>query len=457
VIEKAFLSWKADKHSKKDIGCKVCHYPPETLDYALPEHRGIPKDRKAASRKMTEEEFMKTELVVLSRLITIMNMGEAVVRTKPRIDDRSCTTSQCHPTTGEGKEGEYWTKKIDYAEFERKDKSKAVIPYVHKAHYDREKYVEGQEMHCTTCHQHETGKKHFEVSIDKCFLCHFKNLELNVERSKCSLCHEVPTRPLQTQKKEDEESEEKPITHKSLEEKKVPCWSCHLQLKRGNGEVREKNCLDCHDNDVPVMKEVFNKKLMHEKHVAAQTAHCFNCHEPIEHKEADYIEMAGEQCDVCHPDHHAPQKMLISGTGGRGIDQDYPIRHFHVKVSCFACHTRADNEYKGVQVMRGNPEDCAACHTEDERKLVKKWKGDIDDFLEEAAESEQEAIEAIEAAKGKFPAARVEKAMAMLAEGRENIRIVIAGGGVHNKKYAALLLDVAMEKFEDVIDLLGEE
>jgi hypothetical protein len=398
---------------------------------------------------------MKTELVVLSRLITIMNMGEAVVRTKPRIDDRSCTTSRCHPTTGEGKEGEYWTKKIDYAEFERKDKSKAVIPYVHKTHFDSEKYVEGQEMHCTTCHQHETGKKHFEVSIDKCFLCHFKNLELNVERSKCSLCHEVPTKPLQTQKKEDEESEEKPITHQSLEEKKVACQSCHLQLKRGNGEVREKNCLDCHDNDELVMKEITNKKLMHEKHVAEQTANCFNCHEPIEHKEADYIDIARGQCDVCHPDHHRYQRILLTGEGGRGVPVT-PSLMFSVKTNCFSCH-KEERTVDGEPVAHGTGKACAACHKEKHEKMAKDWKDITGDELKGAKEIEKEALDAIENAKDKVTEKKLKEAVAMLKEGQGNLVIVENGGGVHNQKFSVKLLDQAMNKFEDAIDLLSEE
>ncbi len=199
VIEKAYTSWKADKHSARGIGCKVCHYPPETLGFKISEHKKIPEDEKAVLKKKTEKEFMRTELEVLSRLITIMNMEGAVVRTRPRIDDRSCTTSKCH----ESKEDEFMTKKIKLT-----DKA---LPFIHENHYDRKKWIDGQEMHCTTCHQHEAGQNHFEVSKDKCFLCHFKNLALNEERSKCSLCHEVPTKPLQTQKTEGK-PDEKPIT-----------------------------------------------------------------------------------------------------------------------------------------------------------------------------------------------------------------------------------------------------
>jgi hypothetical protein len=44
----------------------------------------------------------------------------------------------------------------------------------------------------------------------------------------------------------------------------------------------------------------------------------------------------------------------------------------------------------------------------------------------------------------------------MLKDGQENMRIVEYGGGVHNKKYAIVLLDTAMNNFEDLIDLLEE-
>ena len=46
--------------------------------------------------------------------------------------------------------------------------------------------------------------------------------------------------------------------------------------------------------------------------------------------------------------------------------------------------------------------------------------------------------------------------MAMLEEGRGHLRIVAYGGGVHNKKYSIMLLDAAMNNFEDAIDLLIE-
>jgi len=452
VIKKAHASWKTGKH--KDIPCAECHYPPEKMGIKIPAHKGIPRDEKTSSGKKTELEFMKTELEVLSRLITILDMEESVVRTKPRIDDRSCTTSNCHPPVEGTKKGEFWTKKIEFIKYEKEDKSEGVIPYVHKTHFDKEKWVEGQEMHCTTCHQRETEQKHFEVSREKCFLCHFKNLALNEKRSTCSLCHEIPTKPLQKQKKEDAKADEKPVTHQSIEEAKVPCESCHLQLVEGKGVIKVGQCLNCHDNEEPIMKEASNKKLMHEQHVAAQTASCFNCHEPIEHKKADFIDVARNVCQACHPDHHIYQRMLLVGDKRKGIPKT-PGLMFEVKTNCLACHTE-EKLINGEKVVHGSGKACAACHTEKHEAMAKEWKDKTGEELKNTKEIEKEALDAIESAKGKAPKEKLDKAMAMLKLGQENMHIVEYGGGVHNKKYSVMLLDSAMNNFEDAIDLLSE-
>jgi hypothetical protein len=39
---------------------------------------------------------------------------------------------------------------------------------------------------------------------------------------------------------------------------------------------------------------------------------------------------------------------------------------------------------------------------------------------------------------------------ALLKDGQENLRIVDAGGGVHNKKYAVLLIETGLQKFESI-------
>jgi hypothetical protein len=51
---------------------------------------------------------------------------------------------------------------------------------------------------------------------------------------------------------------------------------------------------------------------------------------------------------------------------------------------------------------------------------------------------------------------KMDKAMEMLKEARENLRIVEYGGGVHNKKYSIVLIDAAIDNFEDLMELLKE-
>ncbi|HDK17104.1 MAG TPA: hypothetical protein ENG75_04095, partial [Nitrospirae bacterium] len=81
VIKKAYLSWKRDKH--RNIQCVKCHYPPERQLESIAGHRSIPNDDEGAVKGKSEMEYMKTELEVLSKLTTILNMDESVVRTRP--------------------------------------------------------------------------------------------------------------------------------------------------------------------------------------------------------------------------------------------------------------------------------------------------------------------------------------------------------------------------------------
>ncbi len=446
VMKKAYTSWKAGKH--KNVGCVECHYPPEKLRYTIPQHSKIPRDERYAGER-GEWDFMRTELEVLSRLTTILTMENSVVRTKPRIDDQSCTTSKCH---GNPKD-QYMTKKIEFAKFDRDDKSVGIVTFTHEKHYDKKKWIEGQVVHCTTCHQRENEKKHFEVTKEKCYLCHFKNVAFNIGRGKCALCHEIPTKPLQTQKKEAK-PDEKPVTHKSMEEAKVGCQSCHQHLVQGLALVSGEKCLVCHDNEATIMKEVNNKKLMHKEHVAAQAASCFNCHEPIVHKKQDFLDSARERCTACHPDHHKYQKLLLLGAERDGIPKT-PGLMSGVKTNCFGCHLEERN-VKGEKVVHGSGKACAACHTEKHEGMAKQWKEKIEEELKTAKEIEEEVLAAIKNAEDKQLEEKLAEARAMLDKGRESMQLVEFGGGVHNQKYSVMLLDEAMNNFEDAIDLLSE-
>jgi formate-dependent nitrite reductase cytochrome c552 subunit len=129
---------------------------------------------------------------------------------------------------------------------------------------------------------------------------------------------------------------------------------------------------------------------------------------------------------------------------------------FSVETNCLGCHK--DNKVvKGEDVAHGSGKACASCHTEKHEGMVKEWKEKTAEELKNAKEIEKEALDAIEKAKDKASKDKLSEATSLLKKGQENMQIVEYGGGVHNKKYSVMILDIAMNYFEDAIDLLSEE
>ncbi len=410
IMHKPFNSW--DKSAHRTVACVDCHYAPG------------------------EQHSIKAKFKGLSQSFSYFASGDHEVRRKAWIEDASCTTSKCHPNQ------EKQEKKIKYTE---------KVVYIHKTHFDKK--IEGQSIHCNTCHLHVSSDKHFEVPMTACFLCHFKNTEFNKGRAKCSLCHEIPTKSLQAQK-DASKPDEKPITHKSLEEAKVPCRSCHYELVQGNGEIKEEGCLNCHDT-TEELEKFSDMKLMHQEHVTNHNANCFDCHRPIQHKKIEFLDPVRESCTVCHPDHHYYQKLLIVGDKRKNITS-IPALMYNVKTNCIGCHLKEVIK-DGEKVMHGDAKACASCHTDKHELMMQDWKDKAIEEIKNAREIEKDLVVLIEKAKTGSPGENLEQAIKMMEEGRENLYIVENGGGVHNQKYSIQLLDAAMNNYEDAIDLLSED
>jgi hypothetical protein len=86
--------------------------------------------------------------------------------------------------------------------------------------------------------------------------------------------------------------------------------------------------------------------------------------------------------------------------------------------------------------------------------MLEDWKTELAKEIKFTKELEQEAQEAL--AKSSLPASKLAEARKMFEDGRENLKFVLYGNGVHNKKYAMLLIDAAMVNFEDLLDELEE-
>jgi nitrate/TMAO reductase-like tetraheme cytochrome c subunit len=418
IMKKYYNSWKNSKHAENNVACIDCH--------------SLPGEKHAA----------RSRFKGLRQFLTYFERNTENIRKPSYVSDFSCKTPQCHP------DDTYGNKKVKFTE---------KISYVHNTHEDIR--IEGQVLHCDTCHQHLGTEKHFEVQKEACYLCHFLKLKYNKGLSRCSMCHEIPTEPLQKQKKDQTEHDEKTITHQSLEKTKVPCQSCHYELIQGNGKVKKERCYNCHEYSFNIETKLKEKgtTIMHTdsdagQHVALQLADCFECHDSIQHQQSGFMDPVRLNCIACHPDHHQYQKTLLVGAGIKGVP-DTPGLMYDVKTNCIGCHTEKRIQ-KGETVLHGSGKTCAACHTEKHEAMLKEWKDKVKEELKYAKEIEQEAEQAIEHARGKVSQEKLDMAFMMLREGQENVSIVEYGGGVHNKKYSLELLDAAMNKFEDLIELL---
>ena len=425
-------SWQESGHAEAGVTCVACHYLPD------------------------ENDTIRARFQGLGQFISCLGIDEGAVQKTAFVSDQNCTASGCHSLEGDGDE-EWLTKRIEFASYTRQDGSEATVPFVHETHFSEENRLDGQEKQCGICHRHETEENHIEVSAKTCNLCHFKNTALNEERAKCSLCHELPEKPLVAGASADEGA----VTHKTLEERGVACSSCHLRHVRGTGRVRIQRCLECHDNDESIVEFSTEGELVHDTHISAQAAHCSSCHEPVEHGQAsedyDHFDAALSNCKACHVQPHRSNVLLLSGTGGKGMDDPMPIKHYSMSMTCSACHIEDVVDDMGRTKKVATPGVCANCHSQKEGALIEKWKSDVAEIMEEAVEYEQEAVAALAQARGKVSGETIEKAEQLLSDGQENLRIVNAGGGVHNKKFSALLLDIAIEFFEDAIAELEVE
>ncbi|MCL5807672.1 MAG: cytochrome c3 family protein [Deltaproteobacteria bacterium] len=428
IMKTAVETWKKDKHKtgshskiEKDVDCIECHYAPGDKMNPKVKFRG------------------------LGQLFSYIATGDKEVRKRAVVNDSSCMTAKCHPKEN------FFEKKIEYKTKYKTDYKGALVPFTHKTH--DEKTIEGQKLRCSSCHIHQSAGRHFEVPKELCFLCHFRSAKDNEGRAKCAVCHVISKEALRAEKKEENTGENKaiPMTHQSLEKAKVACSSCHIELVMGKVEVKDDSCIECHHNPTPeLMKTAKDKKKMHEEHVTKQTARCFSCHQPLEHKKSPYLDAAIRNCATCHPEPHRDQKLLIAGEGGNGTGK-YPIAHDAMKTNCLGCHTKDGLDGKGRKVRVAEMKSCVECHADKElEKQAKKWKRDVSEELKAAREVEKEAISAIEEAKGKLPDSVVKKALSLLKDGQEMKASLIAGGGVHNKKYAMLLIETGLQKFESI-------
>ncbi|MCU7922108.1 MAG: NapC/NirT family cytochrome c [Candidatus Thiodiazotropha sp. (ex Dulcina madagascariensis)] len=411
---------------------------------------------------------LKAKYEGLRHLAAYLYDRDAPLPIRPVIKDGACLQSGCHnrQTVAE--------KEIQYTERVR---------FKHQVHFT-DKALDGHRISCDTCHFKTTEDKHFEVPEDICFLCHLKlkkptldiarmsggdiskitfedrpSIDFNKGASRCDICHTIPARSLQSQLRVgDESTTKKPITHQTIQASGVACEGCHFDVVKGAGEIDTGNvvsngCLTCHNRSQTLLATAGDKGLMHDKHIPDK-ADCFDCHSVIEHKNrTDHLDFVRRDCQLCHVDQHKYQKQLLAGIP---VDEDIsgtPHLMYEVNTNCMACHLKKTVS-RGHDVRTAAGDTCAACHTEQHRKMLDDWKTSLEKEVAGAEEVEAEARGLLAELRNGLNKEQLSQAEAMIAKGSELINTVRVGNGVHNKKYAITILDGAFGNFEDTIELL---
>ncbi len=405
----------------------------------------------------------------LRHLAAYLYDPKAPLPIRPVIHDGACLQSGCHNLDILAE------KEIKYTE---------KVRFKHGVHLT-EQALEGHQITCDSCHFKTTEKKHFEVPKDICYLCHLKlekptldkavmrngevkkisfenrpSINFNEGISRCSICHTIPTRSMQGQLQIDENSSNirMPITHKSMQKAGVACESCHFEVVEGQGEINTGNvvsngCLKCHNRSQTLLSTSGDKKLMHDKHIPDK-ADCFDCHGVIEHRNrTDHLDFVRQDCKLCHVDQHKYQKLLLSGMPVNSEFNGIPHLMYEVNTNCMACHLKKTVK-RGHDVRTAAGDTCAACHTDQHKKMLKDWKRQLDKEIADAEEVEAEARQMLAERVGSLNKEQLSEVEKMMAKGNELLNIVRVGNGVHNKKYALTIIDGAFGNFDATIELL---
>jgi nitrate/TMAO reductase-like tetraheme cytochrome c subunit len=392
-----YQSWKSSSHA--NVECKVCHYPP-----------GL---RSTIKAKMEG-------LVMVGRYWT-----KLYLKAKPwaEIQDESCLQKGCH----------------DRRLLEGPVKFKTVA-FDHKAHFADLK--RGKQLRCTSCHSQIVQGEHITVTETSCFLCHFKKTADTPKVSDCNTCH----------KREALTTPQVRYNHTAVFDKGFKCDKCHSQVVLGDGAVPKENCFKCHFE-----KERLDKygdtTVIHTMHIAKNKIECNQCHLAIQHKISKDIEAISD-CRTCHTGSHQAQKILFTGTGGRGVDHAMPNVMLEKGLSCKGCHMFHE-ETGGAQVKSqtavSREQACESCHGKGFGNILLNWENSTRQKMQIITAIYQAAQREI----GQADPTRRSAAERLLQDAAFNMDVVDRGKSVHNIDYAQELLRAAFGSISAALKAVG--
>lgn len=382
--------WKSSSHKK--VTCFDCHINPGMGNYIR---------RKFAA----------------SYEVVSMITGKYPPRPHAEVDDAACLRKGCH-------EKQLLNRKVIYKG----------VAFNHQEHLTQKR--RGRQLRCTSCHAQMTMGRHIAVTEEVCFLCHFKDQMHRPEASTaafCQKCHIVPDSAIAIRNTRET------FNHSDYLKRGVTCTDCHDGIVRGNGDVPEIMCFQCH-NKPENLARFKDTAFIHENHITKHKVECYFCHTQIEHsiypKERSLQSTSGS-CVKCHGNGHLASELLYNGTGARGVEPVQSSMH-RAHVTCKACHrvTEKDTSFLafGSHFPRADKTGCVFCHGDDGAGYLADWNSQLTPALAAATA----ALAKAETIPGKDPSAQQ-----VLDDARYNINLIKEGRGIHNIEYSLKILESA--------------
>lgn len=413
IMEPYYQAWHRSTHD--GVACQDCHFEPGWRSTFKGKYQAMAQVAKYVTR---------------------------TYGTKPHaeIADASCLRSGCH-------ERRLLEGKVRW-ELTASDGQPLTISFDHAPHLRQLR--RGKQLRCVSCHSQIVQGEHLTVTLDTCFTCHFKGLRHGRDNevvAGCRSCHDAPRQLI-----------EMPLgrfDHQEYVGRGVACENCHADSIRGDGEVHEQFCGNCH-NKADHLAQFADTEMMHRNHVTAHKVECSSCHIQIVHQLNAASRGPQSACGACHEGSHAGPRELYWGIGGRGVP-DMPSPMARTQVDCIACHRHQslpDDLAEVVgQTFLAVTDSCTYCHGAKYDGALEEWHHKID-TLQQASDAEYERVHA-RVSQAELSAPALRRAQLLLDDAEHNRQLVRLGHGVHNVNYATALLNAATEfcrKAEAIVD-----
>lgn len=425
IMKPYHASWRESSH--KDIKCVECHIPPGAAN------------------------FIEAKLNGLGQVVDDV-LDRTSTKPSASVEDFACQRSGCHGPAAGGN--------LD-PEGDRKYRFK------HEKHL-RVTHL-GIEIHCTTCHSHVKGDEHFVVNTNACVTCHLiarapeppglsgsgalemQTIAFEVKRAideapvadgikpqsapnGCEACHVAPQEPFTYRGQL--------VDHTEYLQFGTRCDSCHRAATAPPDAVKDSACLSCHAFGIDHTMGVEEVHRLHTE--GKHKVECFSCHGVTDHGiVVDSMALRQLDCTSCHSAQHQVQVATFSSTESDVTAEAAAMVSpmFLSHVGCNACHVEArpldENAPSRGTFLAATPGACDACHKPGTgQEMVEMWQRDTRTLFDRATGL-------LAAGADTAPTPEVRR---LRDEARELLDMVRVDGswGVHNPRYTAHLLDVAI-------------